>query len=123
MKSTYEAAEVATPALAKLAIEAHGGLDRWERFTTLSVHGMNGGVLWGAKSKAGLLDDVTVIVDLRTRRLRTGPSAPRIEGLASNLNGSRATGGPKQFCSIFGGESLLTQKRRSLRNDSQRESI
>ena len=33
--------------LAKLAIDAHGGLDRWKRFTTLSVRGINGGVLWG----------------------------------------------------------------------------
>jgi hypothetical protein len=34
MKSIYESAEVATPALAKLAMEAHGGLDRWNRFTS-----------------------------------------------------------------------------------------
>jgi hypothetical protein len=42
--------DFSAPDLAKLAIEAHGGLERWERFTTLSVHGTNGGVLWGAKS-------------------------------------------------------------------------
>jgi hypothetical protein len=29
--------------LANLAIDAHGGLDRWNNFTTLSVHGINGG--------------------------------------------------------------------------------
>jgi hypothetical protein len=69
MKSTYKAAEVATPELALLAIEAHGGLDRWQRFTTVSVHGINGGVLWGAKGKAGVLDDVTVTVDLRNEKV------------------------------------------------------
>jgi len=53
MKSTNRAAEIAAPDLAILAIEAHGGLERWKRFTTLSVRGINGGVLWGAKGKAG----------------------------------------------------------------------
>jgi hypothetical protein len=32
-----------------LAIEAHGGLERLKQFTTVSLHGINGGVLWGAK--------------------------------------------------------------------------
>jgi hypothetical protein len=50
MNSTSKAMEVSAPDLAKLAIEAHGGLERWKHFTTLSVHGINGGVLWGAKS-------------------------------------------------------------------------
>ena len=48
MKSRSKAVE---QDLAKLAIEAHGGLERWERFTSLSVHGINGGLLWGAKGK------------------------------------------------------------------------
>ena len=38
MKSTSKAAGLATPARAMLAIEAHAGLDRWKRFTTLAVH-------------------------------------------------------------------------------------
>ena len=46
MESAYQAAE---QDLAQFAIEAHGGLERWKRFTMLSVHGINGGVLWGAK--------------------------------------------------------------------------
>ena len=52
MKSTYKAVE---QELAQFAIDAHGGLERWKRFTTLSVHGINGGVLWGAKGKAGVI--------------------------------------------------------------------
>ena len=80
-----------TSELAKLAIEAHGGLERWKRLTTVSVHGINGGVLWGAKGKAGVLADVTVTVDLHNEKVsHTGPLALRIEGLASNLNGSRS---------------------------------
>jgi hypothetical protein len=59
--------------LARLAINAHGGLDRWKRFTTVSVHGINGGVLWGAKGKAGVLDDVTIAVDLRSEKVSHWP--------------------------------------------------
>ena len=65
MKGTQKALEVLAPELAMLAIEAHGGRDRWERFSTLSVHAINGRVLWAAKRKAGVLGDVTVTVDLR----------------------------------------------------------
>jgi hypothetical protein len=35
MKSTHNAVEGGAPDLATLAIEAHGGLDSWNRFTTL----------------------------------------------------------------------------------------
>jgi hypothetical protein len=65
MSGTYKAADVAAPDLAKLAIDAHGGLERWNRFTTLSAHLIQGGVFWAVKGKAGVLDDVTVTVDLR----------------------------------------------------------
>src|SRR5258708_8771658 len=73
MKSKYKAVEVSAPDLAKLAIDAHGGLERWKRFTTVSVHGINGGVLWGAKGKAGVLGDVTVTVDLRNEKVSHWP--------------------------------------------------
>jgi hypothetical protein len=54
--------------LAQLAIDAHGGLERWNTFTTLSVHGIHGGMLLGAKGKAGIIDDVTITVDLRDEK-------------------------------------------------------
>jgi hypothetical protein len=73
MKSTSKAVEVTAPDLAKLAIEAHGGLKRWQRFSQLSVHGINGGVLWGAKGKAGVLDNVTITVDLRNEKVSHWP--------------------------------------------------
>lgn len=87
-KGTTKAVEAPLPDLAKLAIEAHGGLDRWKRFTTVSVHGINGGVLWGAKGKAGVLGDVTVTVDLRNEKVSHCPLAIGIEGLASSHSGS-----------------------------------
>ena len=70
MKSTFKAVD---QDLAQLAIEAHGGLERWKRFTTVSVHGINGGVLWGAKGKAGVLDEVTVTVDLHDEKVSHWP--------------------------------------------------
>jgi len=59
--------------LAKLAIDAHGGLDRWKRFNMLSVHGINGGILWGAKGKAGVLEHVTITIDLRNEKASHWP--------------------------------------------------
>jgi hypothetical protein len=70
MKSTYKAVD---QDLAQFAIEAHGGLEGWKRFSTVSVHGINGGVLWGAKGRAGVLDDVTVTVDLRREKVSHRP--------------------------------------------------
>ena len=73
MKGTSQATKASETDLAMLAIEAHGGLERWNSFTTVSVHGINGGVLWGAKGKAGVIGDVTVTVDLRNEKLSHWP--------------------------------------------------
>jgi hypothetical protein len=73
VQGTYKAVEVSAPDLAKLAIEAHGGLERWNRFTTLSAHLIQGGVLWAVKGKAGVLDDVTVTIDLRNEKASHWP--------------------------------------------------
>ena len=51
--------------LAKLAIEAHGGLDRWRRFKTVSARLLNGGALWPLKHQQGVLHEVRV--DLRSQ--------------------------------------------------------
>src|SRR3974377_2008736 len=54
--------------LAKQAIDAHGGLERWNRFTALSAHLIQGGNLWATKGKAGVLADVTVTAGLREEK-------------------------------------------------------
>jgi hypothetical protein len=51
--------------LATLAINAHGGLDRWRRLKAVSAHLLQGGVLWNVKGQDGVLDDVHPTVDLR----------------------------------------------------------
>ena len=59
--------------LAMQAMDAHGGLERWNRFTTLSAHLIDGGVLWAAKGKPGVLADVTVTIDLREEKASHWP--------------------------------------------------
>jgi hypothetical protein len=59
--------------LAQQAIDAHGGLESWNRFTALSSHLIVGGVLWAAKGKAGALADVDVTVDLHNQRVSHWP--------------------------------------------------
>ena len=51
--------------LATLAINAHGGLDRWRQLKTVSARLKQGGVLWQLKGQGGVLDDVGLTVDLR----------------------------------------------------------
>src|ERR1700719_1497 len=51
--------------LATLAINAHGGLERWRRLKAVSAHLLQGGVLWKVKGQDGVLDDVNLTVDLR----------------------------------------------------------
>ena len=51
--------------LIQLALNAHGGLERWRRFEHVSAHLRNGGVLWALKNQQGVIDDVNVRVALR----------------------------------------------------------
>jgi hypothetical protein len=67
------ASKVVEQDLAQFAIEAHGGLERWNRFSTISAHLIQGGVFWGAKGKADVLRDVTVKVDLRNEKVSHWP--------------------------------------------------
>lgn len=59
--------------LAKQAIDAHGGLERWSRFTTLSADLIQGGALWAAKGKAEVLANPTVTVNLREEKASHWP--------------------------------------------------
>ena len=59
--------------LATVAINAHGGLDRWRRFKTVSAHLVQGGVFWKVKGQDGVLDDVHLTVDLRQERASHRP--------------------------------------------------
>lgn len=93
--------------LAELAIDAHGGLDRWEHYRTLSADLVNGGALWSLKGQAGVLDEATVTVGLTDqwashrpfgeadRKSRLEPRRVAIEtadgAVIEELNGPRAS--------------------------------
>lgn len=64
--------------LATFAMDAHGGLDRWRRFKTVSAHLLQGGAPWGLKGQDGKLNDVHVTVDLRTESASHWPFVGRI---------------------------------------------
>jgi len=51
--------------LATLAIDAHGGLDRWRELKTMSARLLQGGALWQLKRQDNVLRDVHLTVDLR----------------------------------------------------------
>jgi hypothetical protein len=51
--------------LTDLAIVAHGGLDRWNTYRSVTAHLVNGGALWSLKQQGGVMDDLCVRVDLR----------------------------------------------------------
>lgn len=50
--------------LRDVAIDAHGGLGRWNELSTASVHLRTGGALWAIKGQDGVINDSTVHVDL-----------------------------------------------------------
>lgn len=63
-------------ALARKIIDAHGGLDRWKNFTTLTAHLRQGGVLWPLKGHGGKLDETNVTVGLGREWASHSPFGP-----------------------------------------------
>jgi len=55
------------------AIEAHGGLKRWNQLQTVSAHLTQGGALWALKGQPGVLDDVSVTASLHEERASHRP--------------------------------------------------
>lgn len=50
--------------LRDIAIAAHGGTDRWQQLSTVTLHMLTGGALWAIKGQDGVINDSTVRVDL-----------------------------------------------------------
>ena len=59
--------------LLETAIEANGGLDRWNQLERVSARLAQGGALWGLKGQAGVLDDVVVTASLHEERVSHRP--------------------------------------------------
>jgi hypothetical protein len=59
--------------LLETAIEAHGGLQRWNQLDRVSARLAQGGALWALKGQAGVLDDVVVTASLHEERASHRP--------------------------------------------------
>jgi hypothetical protein len=59
------------PELLKFAVEAHGGLDRWNQLVSLTAKASITGALWHAKSTGDLLTHVFVEAHLHEQRVIT----------------------------------------------------
>jgi hypothetical protein len=59
--------------LLETAIEAHGGLERWNQLDSVSARLIQGGALWELKGQAGVLDDVVVTTSLHEERASHRP--------------------------------------------------
>jgi hypothetical protein len=55
------------------AIEAHGGLERWNQLDSVSARLIQGGALWELKGQAGVLDNVVVTASLHQERVSHRP--------------------------------------------------
>lgn len=56
--------------LLQLAVDAHGGLVRWNHFNKITVHILVNGMLWPLKGQDGVLSDTRIELELRKQRGR-----------------------------------------------------
>ncbi len=59
--------------LLDLAVDAHGGLRRWEEITRFRVAASITGTIWAMKGKPGLLDNVVLEGETKDQRLKITP--------------------------------------------------
>jgi hypothetical protein len=59
--------------LLALAVEAHGGLSRWDGFSSFRLEASFNGAIWVRKSRPGLLEDVVLEVDTYEQRMAITP--------------------------------------------------
>ncbi len=62
--------------LVDTAIEAHGGMERFSRFSSLTARLHQGGILWSLKGKPTVLENCQVKVDLKQERVSHWPFSP-----------------------------------------------
>lgn len=64
-------------ALTQKIITAHGGIDTWEKFTSLTAHLEQGGALWALKGHGGKVDSTNVTVGLDAEWASHAPFGPK----------------------------------------------
>jgi hypothetical protein len=60
--------------LLSFTIEAHGGLENWNRFSKISARIKASGMTWERKQQPGILDDINVIADTRIQSVLYQPN-------------------------------------------------
>jgi hypothetical protein len=73
--------------LLQLAVDAHGGLDRWNELQSLQTELSITGAIWRIKGKPDVFSDVTLTADLHSQRVTMTPVAGA--GTQSVLAGRR----------------------------------
>jgi hypothetical protein len=63
--------------LLNLAVQAHGGLERWNAVKSIKVAASITGAIWFVKSKGDVLKNVVMTVDTKTERMVTGRMTER----------------------------------------------
>lgn len=64
------------PSLVEKIITAHGGMETWKKYTSLTAHLKQGGVLWPLKGHPGQLDVTNVTVGLGEEWASHDPFSP-----------------------------------------------
>jgi hypothetical protein len=64
-------AQADVPALLDLAIEAHGGLARWNRVSSVTIDVSITGAIWHVKGQPDVLKDIVMVVDTQQERVTT----------------------------------------------------
>ena len=64
--------------LLKTAVEAHGGIERWNEFNTLRAELSIGGAIWEVKQQPGLLSDKTFEIQTKEERLQSRHFLPLV---------------------------------------------
>jgi hypothetical protein len=61
--------------LLQLAVDAHGGLERWNELTSVAGRFSIGGAIWGFKGVPDVFGEITVALDLHAERVTIDPVA------------------------------------------------
>src|SRR3984885_11237234 len=59
--------------LLEMAVDAHGGIERWNKFNTLRAELSISGAIWEVKQQPGLLSDKTFEIQTKEERLSITP--------------------------------------------------
>jgi hypothetical protein len=61
----------AMPELLDIAVEAHGGRDRWNEISAVEIAVSITGAIWYVKSQPNVLEKIVMVVDTRRERVTT----------------------------------------------------